>query len=127
MPEEGYSSTAHQFVEGCLNKKADLRPTYQALLNSEWLKGLTKPETITEEDEEAAENEASDEAIASAADNVDVSKSSTEDAEVAAWVKGVLEKKASGQYGEKVSKPALHTAALDAIAKASGSTPEATA
>ncbi len=93
-----------------------LRPNYQALLASEWLKGLSKPETITEEDEEAQENDASTEAVAGAAESVDISHSGTEDAEVAAWVKEILEKKASGQYGEADGKPALHTAQLDAVA-----------
>ncbi|KAH6647142.1 kinase-like domain-containing protein, partial [Truncatella angustata] len=116
MPEEGYSATAHKFVKSCLNKNANLRPTYQALLNAEWIKDLTKPETITEEDEEDAENEASAEAIANAANNMDVSNSGTEDPEVAAWVQDVLAKKTSGQYGEDVPKPALHAAPLDAAA-----------
>ncbi|KAI1855364.1 hypothetical protein JX265_006493 [Neoarthrinium moseri] len=115
LPTEGYSDTARQFVHGCLNKVPKLRPNYQALLNSEWLKTLTKPETITEEDEESAENDASAEALANAADKLDVSRSGTEDAEVAAWVKDVLEKKATGQYGIQVPKPALHAAPLDAV------------
>jgi mitogen-activated protein kinase kinase len=91
-----------------------LRPNYQALLNSEWLKDLTKPETITEEDEEAAENDATAEAVENAADHVDLRKAGTEDAEVAAWVNGVLEKKANGSYGAAAQKPALHAAPLDA-------------
>jgi mitogen-activated protein kinase kinase len=116
MPAEGYSATAVRFVKSCLNKKASLRPTYQALLNSEWLKDMTKPETITEEDEEAAENEASAEAISNAADNLDMRKSgSTEDPDVAEWVQGVLERKTNGQYGDDVEKPALHAAPLDAV------------
>jgi mitogen-activated protein kinase kinase len=93
-----------------------LRPTYQALLASEWLVDLSKPETITEEDEEADENDASAEAIAVAAEHANLSHSTTEDPEVAAWVKGVLEKKASGQYGEEGGKPALHAAPLDVVA-----------
>lgn len=121
MPNEGYSTTAHQFVGACLNKSPKLRPTYQALLNAEWLKEYTKPETITEEEEEEAENEASAEAIAKAAEHVDVSKSGTEDAVVAAWVQSVIEKKASGLYGDKGAKPALHAAALDAVAQATAS------
>lgn len=98
-----------------------LRPTYQALLASEWLKGLSKPETITEEDEEPCENDASAEAVAGAAESVDISHSGTEDVEVATWVKEVLEKKASGQYGEADGRPALHNAQLDAVATSLGS------
>jgi mitogen-activated protein kinase kinase len=93
-----------------------LRPNYQALLASEWLKDLSKPETITEEDEEAEENDASSEAVAGAAEKVDISHSGTADPEVAEWVKEVLEKKANGQYGETAGKPALHAAPLDAVA-----------
>ena len=102
-------------MHGCLNKVPKLRPTYQALLASEWLKDLTKPETITEEDEEAAENEASAEAVAGAAGKLDLSHSSTEDEEVATWVKDVLEKKENGQYGETEGQPALHHAPFDAM------------
>ncbi|KAI2639353.1 kinase-like protein [Xylaria nigripes] len=111
-----YSKTARTFVNGCLNKLPKLRPNYQALLTSEWLKGLIQPETITEEEEEIQGDNASAEAVAGAAENVDISHSSTEDVEVAAWVKDVLEKKASGQYGEAAGKPALHAAPLDAVA-----------
>lgn len=118
---ETYSQTARTFVNGCLNKVPKLRPNYQALLASEWLVGLSKPETITEEEEEAEENDASAEALADVAGSVDISHSSTEDAEVAAWVQEVLGKKASGQYGQEDGKPALHTAQLDAVATSLGS------
>lgn len=92
-----------------------MRPTYGALLTSEWLQGLAKPETITEEDEESAENDASDQAVADAADKLKLGKSgTTEDAEIAEWVQAVLEGKASGNM-PKSSKPALHTAPLDAV------------
>ncbi|KAI1324597.1 kinase-like protein [Xylariaceae sp. FL0255] len=110
-----YSQTARTFVHGCLNKVPKLRPNYQALLASEWLSDLAKPEVIMEEEDEAQEDEASAEAVAVAADNVNLSHSNTEDEEVAAWVKGVLEKKANGQYGEAAEKPALHAAPLDSI------------
>ncbi|KAI1392495.1 kinase-like protein [Hypoxylon trugodes] len=110
-----YSEAARTFVHGCLNKVPKLRPTYQALLASEWLKDLTKPETITEEDEEADENDASDEALAGAAGKLDLSHSSTEDEEVAKWVNEVLEKKQNEQYGETEGQPALHHAPLDAV------------
>ncbi|KAI0116682.1 kinase-like protein [Hypoxylon sp. NC0597] len=110
-----YSEAARTFVHGCLNKVPKLRPTYQALLASEWLADLTKPETITEEDEEVEENDASAEAVAGAAGKLDLSHSRTEDLEVSAWVKGVLEKKEKGQYGESEGQPALHHAPLDAV------------
>ncbi|KAG4217249.1 hypothetical protein PC116_g34270, partial [Phytophthora cactorum] len=106
---------ARTFVHGCLNKVPKLRPTYQALLASEWIEDLTKPETITEEDEEINENDASAEAVAGAAGKLDLSHSSTEDPEVAAWVNEVLQKKENGQYGEAEGQPALHHAPLDAV------------
>ncbi|KAH8662528.1 kinase-like domain-containing protein [Xylariales sp. PMI_506] len=115
LPQEGYSATARQFVHACLNKVPKLRPNYQALLNSEWLVGLSKPETISEEEEEEEENDASAEAVATTADHVDLSHSGTEDPDVAEWVKSVLAKKESGQYGAKAQKPALHAAPLDAV------------
>lgn len=93
-----------------------MRPTYGALLASEWLQNLAKPETITEEDEEAAENDASEQAITEAVDNLKLGKSgTTEDAEVAAWVQGVMEGKASGKLKAGPSKPALHAAPLDSV------------
>ncbi|KAK6952473.1 hypothetical protein Daesc_007011 [Daldinia eschscholtzii] len=110
-----YSEAARTFVHGCLNKVPKLRPTYQALLASEWIEDLTKPETITEEDEEINENDASAEAVAGAAGKLDLSHSSTEDPEVAAWVNEVLQKKENGQYGEAEGQPALHHAPLDAV------------
>ncbi|KAJ1336012.1 mitogen-activated protein kinase kinase [Microdochium nivale] len=115
LPEEGYSQTARTFVHGCLNKVPKLRPTYQALLASEWLQEFAKPETITEEDEEDEENNASAQAVENAAKNVNFSQSTTEDPDVAAWVKGALEQKANGQYGEPVAKPPLHAAPLDSV------------
>ncbi|KAI0397662.1 kinase-like domain-containing protein [Xylariaceae sp. FL0594] len=113
---ETYSRTARTFVNACLHKSAKMRPNYQALLASEWLKGLSKPETITEEEEERQENDASAEAVAGAAEKVDLRHSSTEDAEVAEWVRDVLQKKEAGVYGEVSGKPALHAAPLDAVA-----------
>ncbi|KAI8632733.1 kinase-like protein [Xylariaceae sp. FL1651] len=112
---EIYTQTARTFVHGCLNKVPKLRPNYQALLTSEWLKDLSMPETIAEEEEEPQENDASAEAVAGVADHVDISRSSTEDPEVASWVKEILKKKANGQYGEPAGKPALHAAPLDAV------------
>lgn len=91
-----------------------MRPSYQALLGFEWLKDLTKPETIAEDEEEANENDASADALAGAADRLDLSHSTTEDPEVAAWVHNAFERKASGQY-EADKKPALHAAPLDAV------------
>ncbi|OTB07402.1 hypothetical protein M426DRAFT_53849 [Hypoxylon sp. CI-4A] len=110
-----YSEAARTFVHGCLNKVPKLRPTYQALLASEWLQDLTKPETITEEDEEEEENDVSAEAVSTAVGKLDLSHSSTDDEEIAKWVQDILEKKETGQYGEAEGQPALHHAPLDAV------------
>lgn len=83
------------------------------LLQHAWLAPLVKPETIMEEDEEAAEN----------AENGDVPTSfgtGTEDEEgyvdkeVGEWVIEALERRRRGVLG-KSAKPALHAAPLDAV------------
>ena len=107
LPEEGFSPLARDFVRGCLNKIPKLRPTYGMLLQHGWLAPLSKPTTITEEDEDAEEG---------GSDHV--GKSGTEDEEVAAWVKNALERKKSGLMGES-TKPALHAAPLDSMSPAS--------
>jgi mitogen-activated protein kinase kinase len=103
LPTEGYSELACDFVRGCLNKIPKLRPTYGMLLQHGWLAELSKPKTITEEDEDAEEGSQDD-----------LGKSGTEDEEVAAWVKNALERKKNGLMGES-KKPALHAAPLDSV------------
>jgi mitogen-activated protein kinase kinase len=73
------------------------------LLQHGWLAELSKPKTITEEDEDAEEGSQDD-----------LGKSGTEDEEVAAWVKNALERKKNGLMGES-KKPALHAAPLDSV------------
>jgi len=104
LPEEGYSALARDFVHGCLNKIPKLRPTYSMLLQHGWLADLSKPNTISEEDEdeEAAESGA------------DLGSSGTEDAEVGAWVQSAMDRKKNGLMGESL-KPALHAAPLDTV------------
>lgn len=110
MPEDGYSDLAKDFVKSCLHKIPKQRPTYAQLLKHPWIQSLSKPETI---DEVAEDDEATDK-IAEAVGHMDLS-SSTEDAEVAEWVKSVLKKNADGQNGAGPSRPALHAAPLDSI------------
>ena len=74
------------------------------LLRHPWLAPLTKPATITEEDEDAAEDSATGEAVAPG----------IHDPEVAQWVTGALERKRLGKMGMK-TKPALHAAPFDAV------------
>ncbi|CAL3962230.1 unnamed protein product [Diplocarpon coronariae] len=109
LPEEGYSSVARDFVHGCLNKIPKLRPTYAMLLAHPWLAGLSKPLTISEEDESQEPR---------SPNGGDAPKKEmgagrgTEDAEVAEWVKNAMERKKNGLMGES-AKPALHAAPLD--------------
>jgi mitogen-activated protein kinase kinase len=102
---------ARDFVSGCLNKIPKLRPTYSMLLQHGWLAGLSKPATISEEDEEAAE------AGENVGGNVSFGSSGTEDEEVAAWVKNAIDRKKKGLMGFG-EKPALHAAPLDSASPA---------
>ncbi len=107
LPTQGYSELARDFVRGCLNKIPKKRPTYGMLLQHGWLVGLSKPTTISEEDEDAEE----------AGGQQELGKTGTEDEEVAEWVKNALERKKNGLMGES-KKPALHAAPLDTVSPA---------
>ena len=78
------------------------------LLSHGWLAPLSKPATITEDDEEEVE------ISAGAISKLELGESGTEDKEVAAWVKHAIERKRSGLMGES-QKPALHAAPLDSV------------
>lgn len=109
LPADRYSEPARDFVKGCLNKIPKLRPTYAALLRHSWLTALTKPPTISE-DEEAEKL-----AEAGAALDGDLEPLPyTADKEVANWVKESLERKKAGKLVIN-EKPALHAAPLDAV------------
>lgn len=82
------------------------------LLQHAWLAPLVKPETIVEEDEEAAENAE----IPSAATS-DVGAEDEEgfvDKEVGEWVIHAVDRRKRGVMG-KSAKPALHAAPFDAV------------
>ncbi|KAF4968965.1 hypothetical protein FSARC_3729 [Fusarium sarcochroum] len=110
MPEEGYSDTAKDFVLSCLHKVPAKRPTYAMLLKHPWLVDFTKPQTITEEAEDGDEADG----VAEAVGKIDLN-SSTDDAEVAEWVNGVLELEKNGLNKDGPVRPALHTAPLDSV------------
>lgn len=109
LPKEGYSETAQNFVASCLHKMPKMRATYAMLLNHPWLQPFSKPKTITEEVEEGEEAEKAAEAVG----NLQLGGGDTEDAEVAAWVKGVLEG-GKDKAGDG-SRPALHAVPLDSV------------
>jgi mitogen-activated protein kinase kinase len=79
------------------------------LLKHIWLAELIEPGTITEEDEEAAEQ------------GLDIPEQATKaihtasgDEEVGTWVRDAIERRRSGKMGKGI-KPALHAAPLDAV------------
>lgn len=82
------------------------------LLQHGWLAELSKPATITEADEEEAEKGGD------AAGKDDLGYSSTEDKEVADWVKNAIDRKKKGLMGVGI-KPALHAAPLDTVSPVS--------
>lgn len=78
------------------------------LLQHGWLAELSKPHTISEEDEDAELEDVT---------GGHFGKSGTEDEEVANWVKHAMERKRLGLMGE-AKKPALHAAPLDTVSPA---------
>ncbi|KAK5134469.1 hypothetical protein LTR08_006386 [Meristemomyces frigidus] len=117
LPADTFSEAARDFVAGCLNKIPKLRPTYPMLLQHGWLAPLIKPETIMEEDEEAAEAaaeaEANGETPSPAADGETEAHDGFVDREVGEWLINAIDRRRRGVMGTSV-KPALHTAPLDA-------------
>lgn len=110
LPKDKFSDAARDFVAGCLNKIPKLRPTYPMLLQHAWLSPLAKPQVITEEDEEAAEQ--------AHAAGEDISQGMTVsgiyDKGVGEWVEQALERRRAGKLAKSL-KPALHAVALDAV------------
>jgi mitogen-activated protein kinase kinase len=86
------------------------------LLNHGWLAPLSKPATISEEDELEEELYGLD------LEDRDTSKPNSYDKEVAEWVKAAIEKKRSGKMDE-AAKPALHAAPLDTVSPAASPAP----
>jgi mitogen-activated protein kinase kinase len=86
-----------------------MRATYAMLLKHPWLQAFSKPQTITEEVEEGEEADK----VAEAVGHLQLGEGNTEDAEVAAWVQGVL--KGGKDKANDNSRPALHAAPLDSV------------
>jgi mitogen-activated protein kinase kinase len=81
------------------------------LLSHGWLAPLSKPATISEEDELEGDLEGLE------LEDEHCGKPNSYDKEVAEWVIAALEKKRSGKMGE-AAKPALHAAPLDSVSPA---------
>jgi len=81
------------------------------LLSHGWLAPLSKPATISEEDELDEEFEGL------GLEDGHTGNPNSYDKEVAEWVIAALEKKRSGKMGE-AAKPALHAAPLDSVSPA---------
>ena len=84
------------------------------LLRHPWLAPLTKPETITEEEEDEGAIPTGE------AEGTDEAGLKMHDAEVGQWVLSALERKRSGKLGSK-AKPALHAAPLDTVSNSAPS------
>ena len=110
LPADTFSEASRDFVAGCLNKIPKLRPTYPMLLQHAWLAPLVKPETIMEEDEEAAEAAAYGELPEAV--KTEAEKAGFVDQEVGEWVIDAVDRRRRGVMG-KAAKPALHAAPLD--------------
>jgi len=87
------------------------------LLQHEWLKLLSKPMTIAEEDEEDIGGDITSETLDKSESDMNKDLKPSEivvDQEVAEWVLQAIEKRKSGKLA-KVVQPALHAAPLDAV------------
>jgi mitogen-activated protein kinase kinase len=83
------------------------------LLQHGWLAPLSKPATISEDDETLEEQlESLDLGDGTVVEQT--GKPNSFDKEVADWVKDAIERKRSGKIGE-AAKPALHAAPLDSV------------
>lgn len=85
------------------------------LLNHGWLAPLSKPPTISENDEEDLADGVDESGIGG--ETREKGWENSFDREVAEWVKSALERKKSGKMAER-AKPALHAAPLDSISPA---------
>lgn len=87
------------------------------LLQHAWIKSLGQPDTIAEEAE--AESEAADNELADAtARQLSITAEGSGDAEVAAWVNEILDRKRKGLQPASAEKPALHAVPLDTVSPA---------
>lgn len=95
LPDDGYSDKAKDFVKSCLNKNANLRPTYAMLIRHPWLVSLMERPADHNESSDSEHHDTSDE-------------------EVATWVRAAIERRKRDTMGS-TERPALHAVALDAV------------
>ncbi|KAL3481954.1 kinase-like domain-containing protein [Aspergillus californicus] len=107
LPESGYSEDAHSFVNACLDKTPENRPSYSMLLRHPWLSSLMQPPS--ERDRDIPSISLADGALGEGG-NLPI----TDDQEVADWVKERMEIRQNGS-SKDADKPALHAVALDAV------------
>ncbi|BCS26153.1 mitogen-activated protein kinase kinase PBS2 [Aspergillus puulaauensis] len=107
LPESEYSDDAHSFVNACLDKNPQNRPSYNMLLRHPWLSSLMQP---------PSEPSNTDIPSMSLADGTSGENTPplTDDQEVADWVRDRLEKRQNG-LSKDADRPALHAVALDAV------------
>lgn len=91
-----------------------MRPTYAMLLKHPWLAALSKPPTISEQDEDDAVEAGTLESTGGPDGMAFPSGENSFDGEVADWVKNAIERKKQGLLGS-FAKPALHAAPFDSV------------
>lgn len=92
-----------------------MRPTYADLLQHPWLAELSKPSTISEENEDEDNVEMSGLSLEDESkDKKNGILTGSEDSEVAEWVRTAIDRKAKGLMGTH-AQPALHKAPLDTV------------
>ncbi|KAL2871844.1 mitogen-activated protein kinase kinase PBS2 [Aspergillus lucknowensis] len=107
LPAE-YSDDAHSFVNACLDKNPQKRPSYNMLLRHIWLASLMQPPS------EPMDSDIPSMSLSDGASGGGATPPVTDDQEVADWVKERLARRRNGQYKDS-DKPALHAVALDAV------------
>ncbi|KKK14539.1 dual specificity mitogen-activated protein [Aspergillus rambellii] len=108
LPASDYSDEAHSFVKACLDKNPAKRPSYSMLLRHPWLSSLMQPPT------ESTDGDIPSVSLGNGTANDGSASTTTEDHEVAEWVKERLASRHNGLLKD-TDKPALHAVALDAV------------
>ncbi|KAL2822349.1 kinase-like domain-containing protein [Aspergillus cavernicola] len=108
LPASEYSNDAHSFVNACLDKNPQNRPSYNMLLRHPWLSSLMQPPS------EPNDSDIPSVSLTGGAPGENGTPPVIDDQEVADWVKERLEIHQNGQ-SQDTDKPALHAVPLDAV------------